>query len=121
MAIENLMRHTADVYRPAMIQRTGQEIEGYTRVYRSVPCFIQPGGGVESFYYQERGQENPVQIYTSRTDLAFQRNDVFLWDGREFHVTGQNNGLYLDVYQSLTAVEYPEGAKKRLSAEDYPE
>lgn len=117
--INNLMRHIADVYRVKMKQGTAQEIDGYQLLYSSIPCFIQPNTSAEAFYYEERGTENQITIYTSRTDLTFQRNDILERNGKQYHVVGVQSGLESAVYIQLFCLEYPENAKKRLSIEAY--
>ncbi|OWK46619.1 hypothetical protein [Fimbriiglobus ruber] len=112
--------HLADVWRPVEVQGTDQQIGYYTRIYKSVPCFIQPYASTEQSYYQQRGDENTAQIYTCRTDLCFKRNDVFDWGGDEYHLTGVQTGLNLAIYQELTAVYYPDPAKKRIDRTEYP-
>jgi hypothetical protein len=59
-------------------------------------------------------------IYTSRVDLCFQRNDVFDWNGKEYHVVGVQTGLNLNTYQQLTGAYYPEVAQKRINRQEYP-
>lgn len=114
------MIHTADLWRPSMIQRTSQDIEDYDLLNPSVPCFIQPYATTEQFYYEQRGFEGKTTIYTTSLD-TFQRNDIMQDDrGNQFHVVGVANANYMDLYQQLDVLVYPEGAKKRLSREAYP-
>lgn len=119
MSIGNLMRHCADVYRGTKGQGTDQQFKFYKRVFRSVPCFIQPADSKEAFYYQQRGLENTHTIYTSRTDLDLQRNDIFEWNGEQFHIVGIKDGLNLGVYLELAAEQFPENAKRRLDRGEY--
>ena len=113
------MLHKVDVYRANLTQATAQEIDGYTLTYSLVPCFIQPADSKEAEYYFQRGIEDVHNIYTTATDKTFQRNDILERDGNQYHVIGIQNNLMMGKYQTLTAFQYPEGAKKRLDKEAY--
>lgn len=115
-----LMVHRADVYRPTTAQGTAQQITGYTLLANAVPCFIQPVSSEEAFYYSQRGLENVHTIYTTATCGGFTRNDVFTHDGSDYHVTGAKNALVRGLYLELTAMQYPEAAKRRLDVGEYP-
>ena len=115
-----LMVHKADVFRPTKIQNTAQEISGYVLHARCVPCFIQPVSSAEAFYYSQRGLENVHTVYTTDACGGFDRNDVFTHAGSDYHVTGVKNALVRGLYLELTAVQYPEQAKRRLDTEAYP-
>lgn len=84
-----------------------------------MPCFIQPYDVKESFYYDQRGQEGYAALYTTDTTTAFSRNDIWLKDGVEYHVTAVKNNLVMGLYRELTVYWYPEGAAKRLPKEAY--
>ena len=111
--------HSFDVWRPTEVQRTAQEISGYTLTYEGVSGFVQNMDSKEAFYYMQRGLEDMYTVYTVRTDLTFQRNDIVDFDGKQLHVVGIQNGCQLDVYLQLDCYAYPEAAKKRLSKESY--
>lgn len=112
--------HSANVYRPNLVQGTGQQIGNYSLVYSCVACFVQPTASTEDFFFQQRGDENTASIYLNYEGYSFLRNDVFIWNNQEYHITGVQSGLNLNLYWELTAVYYPEGAKKRIDIVDYP-
>jgi hypothetical protein len=119
--MQSLMRHRVDVWRPDKGQGTAQQIDGYARVYRSVPCFVQPASAALQYFYNQRGTTITHTVYTTATAKSFQREDI-LEDaaGRQYHLTADPlNALESGLYLQLAAEEYPEGAKKRLDRQEY--
>jgi hypothetical protein len=117
-----LMRHRVDVWRQELGQGTAQRVDGYCRVYRRVPCFVQPASAALQDFYGQRGTTVTHTIYTTATDKAFRREDV-LEDagGNQYHLVADPlDALMSGVYLQLMAEQYPEGAKKRLDREEYP-
>lgn len=116
--IEHLMRQAANLYEPVYIQGSTQEISHYDLVKRKIPVFIQPASSEIENYYSQRGLTNIHTIYTSDVCTSFVKEQVLVYNGRQFHIVGTTNTLTLNIFTVITAEEYT-GAKKRLDIEDY--
>ena len=119
--MDNLMIHRVSVWRPVYVQGTADKIDKYTRVYSSVPAFIQPVDTKLQMFYAQNGTAITHTIYTTATSKTFQREDI-LEDasGNQFHlVAAPKDALMSQIYFELQAEQYPEGAKRRLDREAY--